>query len=209
MNFVAHVRGCSGAGKSTLVRRVVRDFATEAIYDAPQRSKGGTNYKFPIAWVCPGAAGSNDLVVLGRYHAEKGGGLDGVEPVDMRMLIDHFLPRGHILHESLMASAGGVDTGAWYDYRLKFGDDYHFIYLDTPAPTAVARIYQRNGGRQIKEEQVLSHHKSVMSSARRLKEVGASVDFVPHVDPYPELLNLLAKWGWTAPAPQEKPLAVI
>jgi len=195
VNHIVQVRGCSGAGKSTLLRQLVREHSVEAIHEAPARSSGGSTYRLPIAYRCPGADGT-DLFVVGRYHAEKGGGLDGVEPIDQQMLIGHFEQWGPVVHESLMTSAGGVDTGGWFEWRSKWGDKYHFVYLDTPADVAIARVYQRNGGKPIKEDQVRSHQRTVLRSAQRLIDRGDSVAFVPHEAPYPELLNLLKGWCW-------------
>jgi len=171
LRVLVNIRGCNGAGKSTIPMMMGDDPNTyeESVHGA----KGGAPYItiYPqLGWLA-----------LGTYHG-KTGGMDTFKNNEMTKLAFDYAwkkyPQYDIVMEGVIASTvKSTYKDLFKDYEGIMGTDYverKIIIMNflPPVETCIARVYDRNGGKPIKEEQVRSKWRTVNRNALYFKEHG-------------------------------------
>jgi hypothetical protein len=180
MNIAVNIRGTGGSGKSYIVHHMLGDNSKEVTL-GPNRT--------------PGYVTEQGIVVVGSY-ATKCGGLDRVKTQDQaRAAVWAALEMGPVLFEGLLVS--GIFK-PWYDFsclcREKGRGVFIWAYLQTPVPVCLERVYQRNGGKPIKEKHIWNKDKQVKSSRRKLRALGETVLDLDLDDPLQQIQTLFRRW---------------
>jgi hypothetical protein len=204
---IVNLRGCSGAGKSYPGFQFLNDYGppveewhtTEYF---PNRKTGKPRKKPKlVAQILPGG-----LCLAGRYTMKKStrtggvgysGGVDGFFPMDelQRLITDLCAAYPHVLFESLLISG---TFQRWLDFSEDHGgpDGFTFATLDTPLQTCLDRVQQRNGGREVKEDQIDRHRKQVLRCATKFHMAGARSYMIDHTTSYEQVRQLFLDGGW-------------
>lgn len=178
---VVNVRGTNGSGKSTV--------ALGVIGSAPMTKLGQENGYITAA----------GIQVMGKYIT-RCGGCDTIKT--QALMIDcicSIIGDGPILFEGVIISNL---FSTWYRtsqalrkiQRMNGAPDEGLVwtFLDTPMDVCLARVYERNGGKPIKEKNVTDKWKAVQSCKMKAAEIGENVYELDHTDPLPQVLELLA-----------------
>ena len=167
---LVNIRGCNGAGKSTIPMSMMSD---PAMY--VQDIKGSDGKKIGAVTVFP----SWGWVALGTYF-NKTGGLDVIKNnwctrATLLFAIE-FFPEYDILMEGIMASTiRSTYIDLFHDIEDYYGDDapqIMILSLLPPVDVAISRIYKRNGGKPIKEDQVAGKWATVERNVDAFAEAG-------------------------------------
>lgn len=190
--MILNLRGTSGSGKSYVGHALLEEFPHEEIYEEGWLKSGKPKL---IGYRLPG-----NLVILGSYRAA-GGGLDcffGNDRSKALSLIEKWIPRGHHLYfEALVLSTMVPRFIEMLERTPVPRDEFVFAFLDTPLDICIKRIYQRNGGKPIKEYAVRGHHRQVKNVERRLREDhGRRTETVGFTRAYEQVKELLRSGGW-------------
>lgn len=183
--MIFNIRGPSGSGKTHLVYRLLRDYSNEPLWEPSFGTKGPAR--------TPRAYRLGNLYVLGRYTGAVCGGVDGWFPLAVKVepLIRYWAEHGHVLVESLVLSSA---VTLWR--QVKQEADVTLLFLDTPVDLCIERIYQRNGGKPIKEKLVRQHHGTIHRQEVRLAAEGFQVRPLDHRTAYEQLVEELRHGGW-------------
>lgn len=165
--MLVNVRGCNGSGKSTIPMSMLDDpdmYVVEKLYKGKPRK---------VFTVFP----NYGWVVLGSYH-NKCGGLDGY--VDTAMILKAAwlavkkFPEYNILMEGVIPSTVYSTYEKLFTEINKKYPDLMIVVLSLLPPLEVCleRIQQRNGGKNIKEEQVASKWNTVAKNAEKFAQAG-------------------------------------
>ena len=85
----------------------------------------------------------------------------------------------------------------WVDFAHEFGvDKVVYATLDTPLEKCLARVQQRNGGREVKEDQIERHRNQVLKCAQRFHDEGLRSYMIPHEESYAYVRHLFELAGW-------------
>lgn len=167
---LVNIRGCNGAGKSTIPLSMMSD---PDMY--VQEVLGSDGKKIGAVTVFP----SWGWVALGTYF-NKTGGLDVIRNnwctrATLLFAIELF-PEYDILMEGIMASTiRSTYIDLFHDIEDYYGDDapqVMILSLVPPVEVAIQRIYQRNGGKPIKEDAVRSKWTIVKRNVDKFAEAG-------------------------------------
>jgi hypothetical protein len=183
-----NLRGPSGSGKSYIGHQFLEEFAYEELWE------DGWNKSKPKL---VGYQLINGLYVLGPYRAP-GGGMDLLSPHDRKASLwwsEKFIGEGRFIFlESLIFSS---TVPPFLEVVARHpGERFVFAFLDTPFDLCIQRVYQRNGGKPIKEENVRSHHAYMGRVARRLQDLGQRVVIIDHTRAYEQVKELFIAGGW-------------
>lgn len=168
--MLVNIRGCNGAGKSTIPMSMMSD---PAMY--VQDIKGSDGKKIGAVTVFP----SWGWVALGTYF-NKTGGLDVIKNnwctrATLLFAIE-FFPEYDILMEGIMASTiRSTYIDLFHDIEDYYGDDapqVMILSLLPPVDVAISRVYERNGGKPIKEDQVAGKWATVERNVAAFAEAG-------------------------------------
>ena len=168
MRVLANIRGCNGAGKSTIPMSMMDDpemYIHEIIGSDGKRISSLT--VFPTyGWVA-----------LGTYF-NKTGGLDTLKNNEITRMtlyaaLDGF-PEYNVLMEGIMAS---TIRSTYIDLFHEVENYYHelkviIISLLPPVEVAISRVYQRNGGKPIKEDAVRGKWDTVARNVKYFADAG-------------------------------------
>lgn len=168
MRVLANIRGCNGAGKSTIPMSMMNDpemYIHEIIGSDGKRISSVT--VFPTyGWVA-----------LGTYF-NKTGGLDTLKNNEITRMtlyaaLDGF-PEYNVLMEGIMAS---TIRSTYIDLFHEVENYYHelkviIISLLPPVEVAISRVYQRNGGKPIKEDAVRGKWDTVARNVKYFADAG-------------------------------------
>lgn len=137
----------------------------------------GANGKSPYITVYPKLG----WVALGTYHG-KTGGMDTFKNNEAtRLAFDYTwknYPDYDIVMEGIIASTvKSTYAELFHDYESIMGTDYVerkiiILSLLPPVETCIARVYDRNGGKPIKEEQLEGKWRTVERNTLYFKERG-------------------------------------
>ena len=165
---LVNIRGCNGAGKSTVPLTMMNDpemYVHEII--------GSDGKRIGAITVFP----SYGWVALGTYF-NKTGGLDTfknneVTRMTLYAALDGF-PEYDVLMEGIMAS---TIYSTYVDLFREVADYYKglkiiILNLVPPVEVAIARVYQRNGGKPIKEDGIQSKWRTVDRNSRKFRDEG-------------------------------------
>ena len=187
MGHVVILRGPSGSGKSFVGHAFAERFPHDEVFE------DGWNLIKPrlIGYRLPG-----NFYCLGSYRPA-GGGLDTLSPDDRSKhfdLIKRYAVKGYVFAEALVLStmvpkllALGAELGP---------ESISFPTMDTPSDLCVKQIYQRNGGKPIKEANVHGHRKSVDNGTKRLRDAGFSAPDIDHTHSFEQVVEIFRSVGW-------------
>jgi gluconate kinase len=193
--MILNLRGTSGSGKSTVGHYLVDTYAGKPIYE------DGWNKGKPrlVGYQLPG-----DFQVLGSYKAA-GGGLDTFSPHDrsqaITLITDHATQSRHLFFEALVISSTVPRYVELVNDLVSRGviasvNDFVFAFMDTPAELCIQRVYQRNGGKPIKEGNIRTHHAYMVRVAQRLRDAGLRVETIHHERAFEDVEALYREAGW-------------
>lgn len=167
---LVNIRGCNGAGKSTIPMSMMDD---PAMY--VHEIRGSDGKKISAITVFP----SYGWVALGTYF-NKTGGLDTlknnwVTKATLYAALDGF-PEYDVLMEGIMAStirSTYIDLfHEVEDYYAEEGLRVIVISLLPPVEVALERVYKRNGGKPIKEDQIAGKWETVKRNVEHFADAG-------------------------------------
>lgn len=169
---LVNIRGCNGAGKSTIPMSMMDD---PEMY--VHEITGSDGKKISAITVFP----TYGWVALGTYF-NKTGGLDtlknnAVTKLTLFAALDGF-PEYDVLMEGIMAStirSTYIDLfHEVEDYYWEKGEELKVLIISLLPPVEVAlqRVYRRNGGKHIKEEQVAGKWATVERNVKAFAEAG-------------------------------------
>lgn len=172
MRVLVNIRGCNGAGKSTIPMSMMDD---PEMY--VHEITGSDGKKISAITVFP----TYKWVALGTYF-NKTGGLDtlknnAVTKLTLFAALDGF-PEYDVLMEGIMAStirSTYIDLfHEVEDYYWEKGEELKVLIISLLPPVEVAlqRVYRRNGGKPIKEEQVAGKWATVERNVKAFAEAG-------------------------------------
>ena len=168
MKVLVNIRGCNGAGKSTVAMSMMDDEDLE-VYDS---GKGWKLTIFP----------SYGWLALGSYH-NKTGGMDGINTKVLKQEALEYAwkeyPDYDIIMEGVLDStirSTYIDLFNDYQARVEDGEinPRKIIVLNfiPPFEVCLKRIYERNGGKPIKEDQVKGKWDTVVKNVPYFREAG-------------------------------------
>lgn len=186
--MIFSLRGPSGSGKTHTIYQLLGDHEPEPLMK-PHFAKGTP--KQPRAWRI------GNLYVIGRYSGAACSGADGLYPLKdiVLPLIQHYARLGHVLIEGLVLSSA---VSLWTEVAEEFPGEVVLAFLDTPVDVCIQQVYKRNGGRPIKEKQLISHHGTIGRQRARFAERGIRVENIDHTRAYEQVTELLRAGGWDA-----------
>lgn len=163
---MVNIRGTNGAGKSTIIKMMLQ--TDPNIFEVLWKYDG--KYRI-IATVMP----TYQTLVLGHYH-NKTGGLDTVgstqETKDATEIF--WNSNYHLFMEGCLASTVRQtyidlyqNMNAMYDHR-----EVIIFNILPPIDVCFQRIYQRNGGKKIKEWKVISKYQLVEKNVEHFANAG-------------------------------------
>lgn len=169
-----------------MIYRLLRAYDPEKLWH-PHFAKGTPKM--------PRAHRIGNLYVIGRYSGAACSGADGLYPLKdvILPLIQHYAKLGHVLIEGLVLSSA---VSLWTDIAEEFPGQVVLAFLDTPVETCIQQVYQRNGGKPIKEKQLISHHGTIGRQRARFSERGIRVVNIDHTQAYEQVTALLREGGW-------------
>lgn len=185
------IRGCMGSGKTTIARQIVQsgEFVVDFI------DIFGKKYPYT-------RSKDGKIVVTGRYDivSRKCGGLDGTikNKEIMKEYVIALLKMSPspqiIIFEAVMY---GVTFKFSYELAnncKKFGYSYKAYALFPSFDVLLNRLYERNGGRQIKVESILKQYNRGLDSSKKLVANGIDVEFIDTAKvPLEEMHKIITK----------------
>lgn len=171
LKLLVNIRGCNGAGKSTIPMQMLESDPDAAVYT----DKNGTKFTvFPaLGWVA-----------LGKYSTStKTGGMDTISTKAEKQALLRFLWRNYPDFDILME--GVIDATIFSTYVELF-DLYKrriearevslrkiiVLSLLPPVEVCIARVYERNGGKPINEDAVISKWNTVHRNMFKFRKAG-------------------------------------
>lgn len=179
-NLIINIRGTNGSGKSTVPLQM-RD-TDEGKYTI-SRGKDYTLTVFP----------KYKFIALGSYHT-KTGGLDKIQLTDnvkaaLKEAKELAKELGyHILMEGMLASTVKSTYLNMLQEAEKEGFKPIVIIYTTPPEICLTRIYDRNGGKPIKESMVIDKYNRIMGQYDYFKENGVETKAINTVKTPKELM---------------------
>ena len=164
---LVNIRGCNGAGKSTIPMSMIDDKDMYVKYLKKDGKKVGAITVFPnYGWVA-----------LGTYY-NKTGGLDTLKNNEatrktLLYAIKNF-PEYDILMEGIMASTiRSTYVNLFHEVEEKY-DNIQVIVISIlpPCEVAIARVYERNGGKPVNEEAIKAKWHMVERNVAAFDEEG-------------------------------------
>lgn len=206
MRVLVNIRGCNGAGKSTIPMSMMEESGYH--YHGVGRKENG-DPKSPYITVFP------DLrwVALGHYKA-KTGGMDTISTLEeTKAALDYAwknYPSYDVLMEGVIAStirSTYIDLFKEYQKRSKnnaINPPRKIIVINflPPVETCIARVYERNGGKPVKEKQIESKWNTVARNVDYFRAAGittlkVNTAKVTREEMLPRFLKLVEKYRWS------------
>lgn len=179
MRVLVNIRGCNGAGKSTIPMSMLDDLQLRV---EPARKKNGKAVP-PFVTVFP----SYEWVALGTYY-NKTGGMDTFGNKEMgtndmtAMALEYAwmrYPDYDILMEGVIASTvKSTYANLFHEYEQRIDEEgitpRKIIIMSflPPVNTCIERVYARNGGKPVKEEQIKGKWETVNRNVDYFKNEG-------------------------------------
>jgi len=190
------VRGTNGAGKTSLLRKLVLTAAcyrveTTLCQTKPDGSPRGK--PFPVTIL------SNGVAIMGDYSPEAAdkttAGCDRISTQeDMRRILRHIgTMHGvrYVLFEGIIVS---TLFSKWLNFSLELkaaGSPFIWAFLDTPLSVCLERVQARNGGKEVKEDQIADKHRSISRVMDKVRATaGEKVVVLDYNDPLTALQEL-------------------
>lgn len=172
MRLLVNIRGCNGSGKSTIPMSMMDDPEMFVVYkNIPGRKK-----PLGIATVFP----TYGWVALGTYF-NKTGGMDCLpnNKVIQKTIwyVLNKYPEYDIIMEGVIASTISSTYIQLFEEIQNQYEDIKVVIVSfkTPVEVCLKRIYERNGGKPIKENAVESKWSMVQRASVKFKNAGFRV----------------------------------
>ena len=164
---LVNIRGCNGAGKSTIPLSMMYDpdMCVETLLDS-QCQRIAAITVFPnYGWVA-----------LGTYF-NKTGGLDTISCIEAVKTALHaaicLYPDYDVLMEGILCSTTFSSYSAiFHDIESTYGMQVIVLSLMPPVEEAIKRVYDRNGGKPVKENLIRDKWGMVYRSHQKFKHDG-------------------------------------
>lgn len=168
--YCVNVRGCNGSGKTSIATSMIKKSGDAVILLWEYTTKTNRKIIKPFATYLP----SLKTVLLGTYFC-KTGGLDGFSNnADTKRAIKMLWELGVTIYMEGVISSTILSTwGQWFNEfqnEGKIARKAVIVSLVPPFETCLARIQERNGGKEIKESQVKSKWDTVKRNAVKFRD---------------------------------------
>ena len=216
--MIVNVRGTHGSGKTTISHRLINEHPHEALvepaeFEGTSTKKDGTvepylkRFKKANAHRIPGAPGSTDLIIVGRYQS----GCDGILPQEIiEDMLRYWAPQGHLVWENVLVSANVGRWGRLETELREAGNPSVWAHLDTPADVCLARVEARREAAKAEgfhHRQVETKHNVHMAHWKRCRRAacyakrdhGIDVRWIKYELAYEMVHDLLVHNGWQCP----------
>jgi adenylate kinase family enzyme len=185
---ILKIHGCSGAGKTTAVRELMKASQVNKVVSVKGTALKTEGYSLTRPDI------ELPIFVLGSYD-NNCGGMDTVSSAKEAMSLVHkYFQLGHVVHEGLLQS---TYYGAMGTDSLQYGDEYIYVFLDTPIELCLERVVARReaNGSTNKFNPQLTRDKYDTIERLRLRLLNSTphkVAVLHHDQPMlPQLLGLL------------------
>lgn len=167
---IVQIRGSNGSGKTTILKQACDICNLKQIKIAINET---------LTTICVDE--NKKIVVLGKYDVGCGGVdrfKDYQHIIDTLIYVVCKIQPQLILFEGVIASQSLKFCCKIKDIFKRYNCEYYVINLNTDINVSLKRIYQRNGGKQIKEEQVLQKQIQILKSHRKMIEKGFAAKLI-------------------------------
>jgi len=144
--WAINVRGTNGCGKTSLARSIIEsDSESEELFIS--------GWKKPAFVYVP----NKNILIIGSYRNKCGGCDTLVKEQIVKLLRIAWVTTANVLFEGVLVSDSKLPY--WHLMQELHNTTqkrrYGFVYLDLPVEECLRRIYNRNGGKEIKENLVV------------------------------------------------------
>lgn len=192
--LLINIRGANGAGKSTALIQM-RESDPE-MFEVVKPVGGKPKI---IATVYP----SYGIVALGKY-SNKCGGVDsfkGNEMVEkaLKYIIKTYPTYTIVMEGIIVSTIYQTYADLFTNLKVKHGLNTKILFLMPTLDVCLKRVYQRNGGKAIKEDSVAQKYRTMERGISKFKADGFSVDVVDNSnwakeDTLDNFLSLIEKY---------------
>lgn len=160
---IIQIRGNNGVGKTTMVREFIKKHDSE-IVSINVNKREIECHKI------------NDIIIIGRYDKNACGGCDSAiktadELKEVIAKIIRQLKPGVLIFEGVMYGKTVKFTEEIYSFARKAHYDFLAVCLEPSFETSLARIYERNGGKEINVKSLAEKWKHSITSNQKLREM--------------------------------------
>ena len=164
---IIQVRGPNGSGKTTIIRNFIQKHGFE-----------------PVSVFVNGSevecSRVGDAIIIGRYDRNECGGCDAAVNSAEQLKnaiakIARTLKPRYLIFEGFIYGVSFNFTYQIFLYSKKIGADFVAICLEPPFEIALARIYSRNGGKEINIDSRERNYKVAMRSNLKLASANVNV----------------------------------
>lgn len=188
--MIINLRGTNGSGKSTVAFALMGKRPQE-VELAEYQTPAGKWKQVPGYLVK-----ELDLIIVGPYRTACGG-CDGIKTQDLicEAVENAFAEANNVLFEGVIVS---TLFSRYHALARKLGSKspqgrFCWAYLDTPLETCLARIQERNGGKEINEGLVASKVRAIESTRLKALEAREWVETIPHAHAVATVKKLLKR----------------
>lgn len=183
--MIIDIRGTNGSGKSWVVHHLLDTLPTVNILTPyhPRKKRETLGYILT----------DYDAAVVGQYKRTCGG-CDTIKTADKIEARIRVFARTYkkVILEGITVSH---TFERYNNLALDLGDDYYFLFLDTTLETCIERVKARRVDRDNEKtfdpRNVVSDYERVLVAKRKLTEAGRKVIALNHLDPIPQVMELL------------------
>lgn len=181
---IIHVRGVNGVGKTTAVREYIEKghFRVETTF------LRGKQYFYH--W-------DGETAILGRYDERVTGGVDGYikDATELKDIIA-YIARGirprTLVFEGVMYGKTFNFTYEIYNLARALKADFLAICLVPPFDTAMERVWERNGGKDVRVENLERMYKQAITANAKLRMAGVPTrDYDTRLIPLEQMYTIL------------------
>lgn len=191
MSKIIKILGPSGAGKTTVVRQLMlglqvgNAYASVGLVAKPSKVIGH-GFRHPGV--------DKPIYVVGKYDTTGCGGVDTIDSAQKVMDdIDDWHKTHHIVYEGLLQSTYYGAMGKW---SKQYGDDFIYLWLNTPLEVCMERLHARRAAngtkRPLNEQQARDKWETVKRAWERARTEGHCAEILDWELPStPQILELL------------------
>lgn len=171
---VLDIRGTHGSGKSYVPIQIIKMFDTVPWVGSPFTYEG----KEQILGYYVKAL---NLTIIGRYETACGG-CDGIKTQDeIKERVAVASQTGHVLLEGILVAH---TFGPWEEYSRPWGDNWRFLFLDTPLARCIDNVNarRREAGKEALEDpkNIIRDHGRIWALHDKFLSAGRQAQWVNH-----------------------------